>query len=83
MSQLQEQVLDRIKQDIEAKSLSQEENLLNVKLQQSVEELNVSTILSFRAIRLVPSPLDDHERLCQANGVDQRHTSPYRQSNQT
>lgn len=42
MSQLQEQVLDRIKQDIEVKNSSQEENTLNVRLQESVEELNVT-----------------------------------------
>lgn len=41
MSQLQEEVLNRIKQDMEAKTNSQEENLLNTRLQQSVEELNV------------------------------------------
>jgi hypothetical protein len=41
MSQLQEQVLNRIKQDIETKTNNQEENLLNNRLQQSVEELNV------------------------------------------
>ncbi|CAF3134578.1 unnamed protein product [Rotaria sp. Silwood2] len=40
MSQLQEQVLNRIKQDIEVKTNNQEENLLNTRLQQSVEELN-------------------------------------------
>ncbi|CAF1504239.1 unnamed protein product [Rotaria sp. Silwood1] len=40
MSQLQEQVLNRIKQDIEIKTNNQEENLLNTRLQQSVEELN-------------------------------------------
>ncbi|UJR26686.1 hypothetical protein I4U23_008002 [Adineta vaga] len=40
MSQLQEQVLNRIKQDIEVKTNSQEENLLNTRLQESVEELN-------------------------------------------
>ncbi|CAF1004528.1 unnamed protein product [Adineta steineri] len=40
MSQLQEQVLDRIKQDMEIKTHSQEENLLNTRLQESVEELN-------------------------------------------
>ncbi|CAF0731746.1 unnamed protein product [Adineta ricciae] len=40
MSQLQEQVLDRIKQDIETKTASQEENLRNTRLQESVEELN-------------------------------------------
>lgn len=43
MSQLQEQVLDRIKQDIETKTASQEENLRNTRLQESVEELNVNT----------------------------------------
>jgi len=41
MSQLQEQVLNRIKQDIEIKTNNQEDNLLNIRLQQSVEELNV------------------------------------------
>jgi hypothetical protein len=41
MSQLQEQVLNRIKQDIEIKNNNQEENLLNNRLQQSVDELNV------------------------------------------
>jgi hypothetical protein len=41
MSQLQEEVLNRIKQDMETKTNSQEENLLNTRLQQSVEELNV------------------------------------------
>jgi hypothetical protein len=41
MSQLQEQVLTRIKEDIEIKTNNQEENLLNTRLQQSVEELNV------------------------------------------
>jgi hypothetical protein len=41
MNQLQEQVLNRIKQDIEIKTNSQEDNLLNTRLQQSVEELNV------------------------------------------
>jgi len=41
MSQLQEEVLNRIKQDLETKTNNQEENLLNTQLQQSVEELNV------------------------------------------
>ena len=41
MSQLQEQVLDRIKHDIEVKNNSQDDNLINTKLQQTVEELNV------------------------------------------
>lgn len=41
MNQLQEQVLNRIKQDIEIKTNNEEENLRNVRLQQSVEELNV------------------------------------------
>jgi len=41
MSELQEQVLNRIKQDIETKRNNQEENLLNTRLQESVEELNV------------------------------------------
>ena len=45
MSQLQEQVLDRIKHDIEVKNSSQDDNLINTKLQQSVEELNVRTIV--------------------------------------
>ncbi|CAF0868758.1 unnamed protein product [Rotaria sordida] len=40
MSQLQEQVLNRIKQDIELKTNNPDENLLNTRLQQSVEELN-------------------------------------------
>ncbi|CAF4039313.1 unnamed protein product [Rotaria magnacalcarata] len=40
MSQLQEHVLTRMKQDIELKTNSEEENLLNSRLQQSVEELN-------------------------------------------
>lgn len=44
MSQLQEQVLNRIKQDIEIKTNSEDENLLNTRLQQSVEELNVKKI---------------------------------------
>ena len=41
MNQLQEQVLNNIKQDIEKKTNNEEENLLNTRLQQSVEELNV------------------------------------------
>lgn len=41
MTQFQEEMLDRIKKDLEAKNQSAEENLLNTKLQQSVEELNV------------------------------------------
>jgi len=44
MSQLQEQVLNRIKQDIEIKTNNQEDNLLNTQLQQSVEELNVKIL---------------------------------------
>jgi chromosome segregation ATPase len=40
MSQLQEEVLNRIKQDIQTKTNNQEENLLNTRLQQSVDELN-------------------------------------------
>lgn len=43
MGQLQEQVLNRIKQDIETKTNNQEENQLNNRLQQSVEELNVKS----------------------------------------
>jgi hypothetical protein len=46
MSELQEQVLNRIKQDIETKRNNQEENLLNTRLQESVEELNVKFYIS-------------------------------------
>jgi hypothetical protein len=41
MSDLQNQVLDRINQDIKIKTNNEEDNLLNTRLQQSVEELNV------------------------------------------
>lgn len=47
MSQLQEDVLNRIKQDIEVKTNNQEETLLNTRLQQSVEELNVKFPIEF------------------------------------
>lgn len=40
MTEFQEQVLNRIKQDIEIKNASQDDNLLNTRLQQSVDELN-------------------------------------------
>ncbi len=52
MSQLQEQVLNRIKHDTEMKTNNQEENLLNTRLQQSVEELNVK-FHHFYSINLV------------------------------
>ncbi len=47
MSQLQEEVLNRIKQDIQTKTNNQEENLLNTRLQQSVDELNVNFWMFF------------------------------------
>ena len=55
MAQLQEQMLERMKKDIEAKSQSEEENLLNTKLQQSVDELNVNSrrFLSVRPNRFL------------------------------
>ena len=75
MSQLQEQVLDRIRHDIEVKNSNQDDNLINTKLQQSVEELNVRTGF-FRDDTLLISlmDLDDHERLCQTNRVNQWNT---------
>jgi hypothetical protein len=42
MSQLQEQVLERIRCDMEMKNESYDNNCMNKKLQQSVDELNVS-----------------------------------------
>jgi len=40
ITDFQEQVLNRIKQDIEIKNANQDDNLLNARLQQSVDELN-------------------------------------------
>jgi hypothetical protein len=67
MSQLQDEVLNRIKQDIQMKTNNQEENLLNTRLQQSVDELNVNFWMFFD-----PSIIDfvfffflvNYERLC-------------------
>ena len=49
INQLQEDVLNRIKQDMEARRSNQEENLLNTRLQESVEELNVNIFLSLES----------------------------------
>lgn len=51
--QLQEDVLNRIKQDIETKRANQDDNVLNARLQESVEELNVNSLLiiSFHSLR--------------------------------
>jgi hypothetical protein len=66
MSQLQEQVLNRIKQDIEIKNNNQEENLLNTRLQQSVDELNVKfpRFFPLKNSSFCFSLLDNNERLC-------------------
>ncbi len=65
MSQLQEQVLNRIKQDIDIKNNNQEENLLNTRLQQSVDELNVKFPAFFprKNSLFCFSFLDNNERL--------------------
>jgi len=66
MSELQDQVLNRIKQDIETKRNNQEENLLNTRLQQSVDELNVKfpTFFPLKNLLFCFSFLDNNERLC-------------------
>lgn len=46
INQLQEDVLTRIRQDMDTRRSNQEENLLNTRLQESVEELNVNMIFS-------------------------------------
>jgi hypothetical protein len=65
LNQLQEQVLNRIKEDIEMKTSNQEENLLNIKLQQSVEDLNVKLLflLDFNKNFFFFFKVN-HERLC-------------------
>ena len=68
--QLQEDVVNRIKQDIETKRANQEENLLNTRLQESVEELNVNSLFIFPPNRIKSSFLDDYERLCETNGIN-------------
>lgn len=75
--QLQEDVVNRIKQDMETKRVNQEDNLLNTRLQESVEELNVNSLFIFLRSFSSSSFLDDYERLCETNGINQWHTSSY------
>ena len=67
MSDLQNQVLDRINQDIKIKTNNEEDNLLNTRLQQSVEELNVIIQLLLSLPSQTFFYLVNYERLCKTN----------------
>lgn len=72
MNQLQEEVLDRVRKDLETRISEQDANSVSIKLQESVDELNVKFPAKRKHVENFAKSLDNNERMRKTNRNDKR-----------